>query len=59
MSAGPDIALIKCQVEAQLAEYVTAAAEARAFMSDWRNRNDPAARRVQRFRAAAAKRSAA
>lgn len=48
-----DIALIKRQIEAQMADYERAAAEALAFMDNYRNRTDPAAKRIQRFRRAA------
>lgn len=49
-----DIELLKRQIEAQLAEYERAAVDAAAFLEDLRNRTDPAAKRVQRFRKAAA-----
>lgn len=55
----PQIELLLRQIEVQFAEYETAAAEALAFMADWRSRTDPAAKRVQRFREAAAKRESA
>lgn len=54
MSANPeDIALIKRQIEDQIGDYERAIAAYAAFMEGWRNRTDPAAKRVQRFRDAA------
>lgn len=52
------IELMKRQVEVQLAEYESEVAAAIAFMDAWRDRNDPAAKRVQRFRKAASDRAA-
>lgn len=54
-----DIALVKNQIEAQLAEYENAVAAYAEFMSAWHERNDPAARRLKRFKEAAAKRESA
>ncbi len=48
-----DIALIKRQIEAQIGDYEQAIAQYLAFLEDWRERNDPARKRIQRFRIAA------
>jgi hypothetical protein len=48
-----EIELMKRQVEDQLADYERGIKAYGAFMEDWRERNDPARRRLKRFRAAA------
>jgi hypothetical protein len=48
-----DIELMKRRIETQLDEYEAAIKAYAAFMEDWRNRTDPAMKRVQRYRMAA------
>lgn len=48
-----NIELMKRQIEAQLDDYERAIEAYAAFMEDYRNRTDPTAKRVQRFRRAA------
>lgn len=48
-----DIALIKLQIEDQIGGYEHALAQYAAFMEGWRLRNDPAEKRIERFRVAA------
>jgi len=47
-----DIELIKRQIEQQIGSYEQALAEYKAFMDDWREKNDPSRKRVKRFREA-------
>lgn len=49
-----DFALWRRQIETQMEEYTRAIGEYAAFMEQWRTRNSPSERRLQRFRAAAA-----
>jgi hypothetical protein len=47
-----DIELMFRQIEDQLADYRAAVASYAEFMEGWRDRTDPARKRIQRFRRA-------
>ena len=52
------MALMKRRIETQLDEYEAAISAYAAFMEGYRNRTDPAAKRMQRFRRASEQQAA-
>ena len=50
-----DFDLTMRQIDAQLVDYEQAIADYAAFMAAWRDRHDPATKRIRRFRDRAAR----